>query len=66
MAAFASVEEDHHPNFHKCIIQLPMDNENYCWLQSMVCLQIANVIPDDGDSDERGQEMWIINSVEQS
>ncbi len=29
----------------------------------MVCLQIADVEPNDGDQDQLEQEMWIINSL---
>ena len=56
------LEEEYDPDLYEGTIQSLMCDENYCWLRSMVCLQIANVIQDEEDCDKRGQEMWVINS----
>ena len=46
-AAFASLEEDYDPQFYEGTILSLIQNENYFWLRSMACLQIASVIPND-------------------
>ncbi len=62
MAAFKALEVDYAPETQKSTIQSLMWDKHCAWLRTMVCLQIANVEPNDRDRDQRKHEMWIINS----
>jgi hypothetical protein len=56
-AAFESLRENYHPDFHQNTMKSLNQDQNYSWLRTMVCLQIANVIPD-MECDDRKQELW--------
>ena len=58
-AAFKSLFETHHPDFHAETIRSLEWDEHLCSLRTMACLQIANVVPKQGG--DRQQEMWLID-----
>jgi hypothetical protein len=56
MAAFKTLEADYAPKTQKSTINPLMLDENCAWLRIMVCLQIANIEPNDWDWDQRNSK----------
>ena len=48
------------PGFHESILQLLSQGKILCYLRTNVCLQIANVIPDQESADERTYQIWMV------
>ena len=58
-AAFNSLFETYHPGFHAKTIRSLEWDEHLRSLRTMVCLKIANVVPEVGGDHQ--QEMWLIH-----
>ena len=58
-SAFQSLFETYHPEFHAETMRSLEWDEHLRELRTMVCLQIASVVPEQGG--QRQQEMWLIH-----
>ena len=48
-AGFKSLFETYHPDTHAESMRLLEENKHLSWLRTMVCLQMANVVPEQAE-----------------